>query len=337
MIETTAFQRGRTGRRSTRMKSLGFTTRFVHGQVQRRGTVHFIRGLAEFSQQTYAVDVGTLYDVGAMGMRIGMAISNIGSQITFIQKEGRIPGVFRVGTSLNLLQRGDQKLLGSFEFSHPPDNAERMNVGAEYSFQKFAFLRGGYSPNYDAGDRSWRGVPHPGVGGGPGGRGRSDAPNDRGCPSRLRPLLFDLRPAEGLPESDLPGCAPCPGRAWRCGARRVPAGGVATVAGARTEARNGRCGGAGSDRLRRGRRLVPDSAGTVLEVYVLWRRRAGGPPAGPVGWLFSALVTLRNGFGRVEHKLDQAFVASGDTAGGFGKVLILPSAPLPASIACSSR
>jgi hypothetical protein len=51
---------------------------------------------------------------------------------------------------MNLLQHGDQKLLGSFEFSHPPDNAERMNLGAEYSFQKFAFLRGGYNLNYDA-------------------------------------------------------------------------------------------------------------------------------------------------------------------------------------------
>ena len=89
------------------------------------------------------MDIGTLYDVGALGMRIGMAISNIGSQVTFIQREGRIPGIFRVGTSMSLFQYGDQKLLGSFEFSHPPDNAERMNVGAEYSFQKFAFLRGG--------------------------------------------------------------------------------------------------------------------------------------------------------------------------------------------------
>jgi hypothetical protein len=153
MIETTAFQPNGTGQTfDAGYMTLGFTyARSFTDKFSAGGTIHFIHeGLAEFSQQTYAVDVGTLYDVGALGMRIGMAISNIGSQVTFIQREGRIPGIFRVGTSVNLLQRGEQKLLGSFEFSHPPDNAERMNVGAEYSFQKFAFLRGGYNLNYDA-------------------------------------------------------------------------------------------------------------------------------------------------------------------------------------------
>lgn len=123
-----------------------FTDKFSAGL-----TGNFINeGLAEFSQQTFSFDVGTLYDVGTMGMKIGMAISNIGSEITFIDRSARIPAVFRVGTSATLLQTADQKLLGSFEFSHPPDNAERMNVGAEYAFKKFVFLRGGYNINYDA-------------------------------------------------------------------------------------------------------------------------------------------------------------------------------------------
>ncbi len=153
MLETTAYQPHGTGETfDAGMMTAGFSyARSFTDKFSAGGTVHFIHeGLAEFSQQTYAVDVGTLYDVGALGMRIGMAISNIGSQITFIQRNGRIPGIFRVGTSMNLLQSGDQKLLGSFEFSHPPDNAERLNVGAEYSFQKFVFLRGGYNLNYDA-------------------------------------------------------------------------------------------------------------------------------------------------------------------------------------------
>jgi hypothetical protein len=153
MIETTAYQPNGTGNTfDAGMMTAGFSyARSFTDKFSAGGTIHFIHeGLAEFSQQTYAVDVGTLYDVGAMGMRIGMAISNIGSQITFIQRNGRVPGIFRVGTSMNLLQTGDQKLLGSFEFSHPPDNAERLNVGAEYSFQKFVFLRGGYNLNYDA-------------------------------------------------------------------------------------------------------------------------------------------------------------------------------------------
>ena len=108
-------------------------------------------GLADLSaSRRMAFDVGTLYDVGAAGMKIGMAISNIGSEIKFIDREARIPSIFRVGTSATLHLVADQKLVGSFEFSHPPDNSERMNLGAEYSFHKYLFLRGGYNFNYDS-------------------------------------------------------------------------------------------------------------------------------------------------------------------------------------------
>jgi hypothetical protein len=154
MVETTAFQP--TGRGQTfdaGMMTFGFSyARSFTDKFSAGGTIHFIHeGLAEFSQQTYAVDVGTLYDVGALGMRIGMAISNIGSPgDVHPSAKAASRGSSGSGRRSNLLQHGDQKLLGSFEFSHPPDNAERMNVGAEYSFQKFMYLRGGYNLNYDA-------------------------------------------------------------------------------------------------------------------------------------------------------------------------------------------
>ena len=156
MVETTAYQpdpvtgTGRTF--DAGMMTVGlsyarsFTDKFSAGV-----TGNFVNeGLAEFSQQTYSFDVGTLYDVGAFGMKIGMTISNIGSQIEFIERQARIPAIFRVGSSLSLMQRADQQILGSFEFSHPPDNAERLNIGAEYAFKNFLFVRGGYNINYDA-------------------------------------------------------------------------------------------------------------------------------------------------------------------------------------------
>ena len=156
MVETTAYQpnpeqgTGQTfdagmmtfgltyGRSFTDKFSAGVTGNFAH------------EGLADLSQQFFTFDVGTLYDVGTLGMKIGMAISNIGSQVRFIDRQARIPTIFRVGTSATLLQTADQKVLGAFEFSHPPDNSERLNVGAEYSFHKYLFLRGGYNFNYDS-------------------------------------------------------------------------------------------------------------------------------------------------------------------------------------------
>jgi len=156
MVETTSFQPdpsvGTGNTFDAGMLAVGvtyarsFTDKFSAGV-----TANFIHeGLAEFSQQTYAFDLGTLYDVGTLGMKIGMAISNIGSQIQFIDRTARIPAIFRVGTSANLLQSANNRLIGSFEFSHPPDNSERMNVGAEYTFHNYVFLRGGYNINYDA-------------------------------------------------------------------------------------------------------------------------------------------------------------------------------------------
>ena len=156
MVETTAYEpdpavgTGRTFDAGMMAAGLtyarSFTDKFSAGI-----TGNFIsEGLAEYSQQTFAFDIGTLYDVGTMGMRIGMAISNVGSQIKFIDKSARIPAIFRVGTSATLMQRADQRLVGSFEFSHPPDNSERLNVGAEYAFHKYLFLRGGYNINYDS-------------------------------------------------------------------------------------------------------------------------------------------------------------------------------------------
>src|SRR4029079_5363942 len=85
-----------------------------------------------------------------LGMKIGMSISNIGSQEKFMDRTARIPSIFRVGTSATIFQSPTQRLLGSFEFSHPPDNSERLNVGAEYGFQKFMYLRGGYNIHYDS-------------------------------------------------------------------------------------------------------------------------------------------------------------------------------------------
>ena len=153
MEETTAFQPLGTGRTfDAGMLAAGLTyARSFTDKFSAGVTANMIHtGLADLSQQTFSMDIGTLYDVGAAGMKIGMVIQNIGSQEKFIEREARIPSIFRVGTSATLMQGAEQKLVGSFEFSHPPDNSERVNVGAEYSFHKYLFLRGGYAFNYDS-------------------------------------------------------------------------------------------------------------------------------------------------------------------------------------------
>lgn len=114
-------------------------------------TLNLVRsGLDEYSSQSNTIDFGTIYDTGFKSIKIGMCIANTGSEMKFIDRGVKMPVTFRVGMSMNVYQNGPHSLLSAAEFSHPPDNAERANWGAEYSFQDFFFARTGYNFNYDS-------------------------------------------------------------------------------------------------------------------------------------------------------------------------------------------
>jgi hypothetical protein len=114
-------------------------------------SVNYVRsGLAEYEATSYTLDFGTLYTTGYRSLQIGMAISNLGSDMKFVERPVKMPTVFRVGVSMNLYRNGEHNVLSTAEFSHPPDNAERLNWGAEYAFREFFFLRGGYNFKYDS-------------------------------------------------------------------------------------------------------------------------------------------------------------------------------------------
>jgi hypothetical protein len=113
-------------------------------------SVNYVQtGLDDVTGKSTTFDFGTLYDIGVLGAKIGMSIQNIGSDMTFIDESVKMPVFFRVGGSFSMLQRGESRLLTSAEFTHPPDNSEKLNLGAEYSFHDYLFLRGGYKVNYD--------------------------------------------------------------------------------------------------------------------------------------------------------------------------------------------
>jgi hypothetical protein len=123
-----------------------FTDKFSAG-----ATVHFIHsGLAEKSVNTYAVDFGLIYRIGYRGMRVGMMIQSLGGKVKYDSQSAKIPTMFKVGLSMAAYQRGAHSLLGVGEFTHPSDNTETMNVGAEYSFNQFFYLRSGYNFGYDS-------------------------------------------------------------------------------------------------------------------------------------------------------------------------------------------
>ncbi len=127
------------------------------------------------SAKTVAVDIGSLYETGWRGLKIGMAMTNFGGKMKLSGRDltlrdvdadpfigGNIgqaadlgvsswplPLNFRVGISFDVFRNESGALLLASDFNHPTDAEERIQVGAEYSFMKRFFVRGGYKFNFE--------------------------------------------------------------------------------------------------------------------------------------------------------------------------------------------
>lgn len=149
------------------------TSRFAFG-----GTVKYLgEQIGEVDARGFGLDFGTLLYTGYRSMRIGMSISNMGSDMKFtgasvkvsyvdpgldpdtdpqVVSDGELttsdyslPLTFRVGLAYDF-QFGPKSMLTlSSEFKHPNDNEQRGSLGAEFGYDQKFFLRGGYKINYD--------------------------------------------------------------------------------------------------------------------------------------------------------------------------------------------
>ena len=144
-------------RRLTDRFSIGFNGKYIN------------QNIFHSSASSFALDVGTYYDTGFKGLRIGMCFSNFGSKM---QMQGRdllvdhditpgvpgneeidadlrtgeweLPVVFRVGIAMDLLKTEKSNLLLAIDGVHPNDAAQYANVGIEYTWNKIFALRAGY-------------------------------------------------------------------------------------------------------------------------------------------------------------------------------------------------
>jgi len=133
------------------------------------------QNLVNSTAQTLALDIGSLYDIGYRGIKIGMSMSNFGGKLKLggrdLTQKGievssgqdgtagqsadlqvdswSLPLNFRVGLSYELMRNESSVLLLAADFNHPTDADERLNFGAEYAFNNRVFLRGGYKFNYE--------------------------------------------------------------------------------------------------------------------------------------------------------------------------------------------
>lgn len=122
------------------------------------------------SASSIALDLGVLFHSDIYGLRIGATISNFGSDMSMDGKdilvqydiseqiygnndqilaklrtdEYPLPLLFRIGLAMDIIDTEDHKFTLGVDALHPSDNDESLNVGAEYVFNNWFALRGGY-------------------------------------------------------------------------------------------------------------------------------------------------------------------------------------------------
>jgi len=107
-----------------------------------------IKMIAEFldteSVKNWAVDFGTLFDIGVRKMKFAMMVTNFGPNAKFLNEEFSMPITFKIGAIVEAFNYQNNSLIITTEGAHPNDNLEQFAVGMEYNFQNKLFLRGGY-------------------------------------------------------------------------------------------------------------------------------------------------------------------------------------------------
>lgn len=118
----------------------------------------------DHSTSGLAFDVGSIYDLGAMGSRLGMSLQNFGPDVDPLSggyrdySEGNVekgftptplPVTFRASFSFAPVVSEGYNLRVIADLIHPNDNVEHYCLGGELLLYEFLAVRGGMKLNYD--------------------------------------------------------------------------------------------------------------------------------------------------------------------------------------------
>ncbi|MGB2868250.1 MAG: PorV/PorQ family protein [Bacteroidota bacterium] len=138
--------------------ALGLTySRKMTSQFSFGTTIRYVQeNLASVKITGVLFDLGTFYSLGIGSSRIGVVVSNFGSDVA---PKGTVelldhstvntfqsfspPTVFKIGFAFEPLEDEAQKITTSIQLNHPNDNAENVRLGCEYVWENWMFLRVG--------------------------------------------------------------------------------------------------------------------------------------------------------------------------------------------------
>jgi hypothetical protein len=130
----------------------------------------------ETNGSTLAFDLGSMYVTGFYNMRIGMRLANFGGNVIFggmpidnkpadvaqtglsfindprldrVSKDYPLPQMFNAGIAIDPIRSEDHRITVLIAANDPVDNDTQIEMGMEYAYQNFLFLRGGYKTGFD--------------------------------------------------------------------------------------------------------------------------------------------------------------------------------------------
>lgn len=142
--------------------SIGFHVKYIRQEIWHE------------SANGFGLDVGAMYEMPIEGVQLGFSVLNFGTKmrlsgrdllrpfdpdpenfgndainVEFETQSFQLPLMFRFGISYNLQMSGAGSLLISTDLLHPGNNTESINIGGEYAFKDFVFIRGGYESLFE--------------------------------------------------------------------------------------------------------------------------------------------------------------------------------------------
>lgn len=132
-------------------------------------TAKFIsNSFASASASGFAFDIGTKYETGIQGIKLGFAIMNLGTQQSYSGQDLRttkklndafyqapldaeyisypfsLPLAFRAGVSSEVFKNESNKVTAAFDFVTMSDVTEQYALGAEWTWENLLSVRAGY-------------------------------------------------------------------------------------------------------------------------------------------------------------------------------------------------
>ena len=123
---------------------------------------------SQTSANAIAFDIGTRYDVGVYGIKLGFSIHNLGVEMNYEGEElstakklydglnasqldaeytsypYQMPIVFRASISSEIIKQEEHNLIAVLDFNTLSDAGEQFALGAEYTWNGLLSFRGGY-------------------------------------------------------------------------------------------------------------------------------------------------------------------------------------------------